>query len=332
MMPQEEFRPGLRLYFPKRNWEITLYKKKLTVGGSPFADITLGEFSEETEVCVEFYLEDGRWMARRLGGSVVKNMTKLEETPVACAKRDWFMLGSEDMIIREMYLEQGLDQNFTLFFESIHLKNGHVGSQVSYDAAKRQVKYEKWGIIGGEDKGQPPEIMDIPPHVTTRQSLYGAVAMLKPCWPVHRPELCEEDHLIYFDGERQIRFDGRSHMVVYTTRWENGWKTEDSYRCFGRTDRDSIRMELKRNRPDWPSSNHELLEEFEVVSTRWRRSILYHDGFLTRFDYLTSADTTPGPAEIIGVPITVTDRAGVIALAKERWPEMFPDFSVTDFV
>jgi hypothetical protein len=331
--PNMECRSAMVLYFPRLGKELVLRQSSITLGTGISADVDLSYFCKIPNVegiRLAFRVGPNGWTVRNEGAafSVRMNDVILSNHEMPLRNKDKLLLGEwETVIVSQTYIAPGLDQNMTLFFESISMPNGHVGSSITYNAQKRTVTYEKWGISGGKNVGGPPEVLEVPPYCTTKAQLCALVQRMAPCWPL-RVRVCRdvtpvEDMILYFDGDQEVRFDGLRSEAVYS-KW-NGryWAEQGRDFMLHSGNRRSMQIHIHHRNPQWPYYHHELMEDFVLAEGRYRRSLEYHAGEVIWFDYMTSECIDTSPVKQLVVPESVTTRAELIEYVKNIWPEWF---------
>lgn len=223
---QTSITPGLGLFIPGIRRMIRLNRQSISFGSSKFRDLDLSELPGGEAAAPhqgDFFFRDGNWMvqANQTQGSILLNGEALGNEAVTVKWGDCLELeGGIKLLVRGCGapgVSSGLEleTDFVLMFQSVSMTNGHIGIQIRYDAARRMLVREDWGVVGGKKLDKGPEECPVPENITTREEVY-ALANRQSWEHCELPErMYDQDVLLWLSKEAQVQYVAEKREVLY---------------------------------------------------------------------------------------------------------------------
>ena len=213
-----EAKPGLTLYIPAIRRTVTLNRKHISFGSSKFRDLDLSQvpgWEQAPANLGDFRFEDGVWyLEPRQGAEDLRVNGWPQDRECRAVKLepgDRIEIGDARLVIRgcaEPGVSGGpeLEQNFVLMFQSISLNRGHIGIQIRFDAARRVLIREDWGIVGDKKLTDPPQERPVPEDITTREQLYRFANRSGWEYCSEPEKMYDQDVLLWLSPEAQVQY------------------------------------------------------------------------------------------------------------------------------
>ena len=236
--------PGLALYIPALGRVIRINRERISVGASKFRDLDLSAVPGGLYVeayCGDFEFRGGDWYFIR------KSVVPVQLNGMPITKRgdevrlnrddsivlgDGFRLTVRESAAPETPRNDALDGNMEIYFQSISLSNGHIGIRIRYEASRRMLIREDWGIVGGKKLDKPAAERPVPEEVNTLTALYH---FANQCGWEHcslPKQMYDRDVMLWLSSDAQVQYIAAKGEVLYQ-RWRKSEETgETEHQCF----------------------------------------------------------------------------------------------------
>lgn len=278
-----EAKPGLTLYIPAIRRIVTLNRKHISFGSSKFRDLDLSQvpgWEQAPANLGDFRFEDGVWyLEPRQGAEDLRVNGWPQDRECRAVKLepgDRIEIGDARLVIRgcaEPGVSGGpeLEQNFVLMFQSISLNRGHIGIQIRFDAARRVLIREDWGIVGDKKLTDPPQERPVPEDITTREQLYRFANRSGWEYCSEPEKMYDQDVLLWLSPEAQVQYIAEKGEVLYR-KWvpdaDGDPELQEYWSRFVRTcpDEGEIRDYIRRTWAHFPHNRRGDLDSDLVLS------------------------------------------------------------------
>lgn len=273
-IPREDWLPHLTLYVFAMRREVTLNRQSITMGASKFRDLDLSGLPGGHRLEAHhgtFFARSGSWFLRieepQTGTCLNGEPLLPGEYPLQPG--DCLMLNKAVFLtVRQCGFDlvdrsHELDENIELYSDSKSLVNGHAGSRIYFDAARRMIVSDHWSMVKGHPAKENHSEQPVPEHIRTKKQLrqFSGCDRMYP-FGYEEPRRLSEDVLLWLSEDKEVLFLAAERKVV-SRQWEirdnrvlNLQETEHPLRWVSGTEkelRDQVRRSLGKqishNRP-----------------------------------------------------------------------------------